>query len=116
MTERPVQEFGIPALEPDHQRAVAGVELLHLWQQVIGHHRCQRHRNDHAGENRDNVGDAERRKQTALDTRQHEQRHEYQDDDHSRIDDGGTHFQRRGGNDFRHRTRRISGPVQLQAS
>jgi hypothetical protein len=63
MAEGPVQQLRIPALEPDHQRAVAGMQLLHARQQVIRHHRRHRHRDDHAGQDRHDVGDAQRREQ-----------------------------------------------------
>ena len=59
-------------------------------QHVIGHHRRQRDRDREAGEDRNDVGFAQRREQPALDSRQREQRHEHQHDDRRRIDDAGS--------------------------
>ena len=114
MVEGPVQQFCIPAFEPDDQRTVASMQLLHARQQVVGHHRRHRHRNDHAGENGNDVGHAQRREQAPFDAGQHEQRHEHQHDDHRGIDDGRAHFQRRRGDHFRHRAWRRGQTVQLQ--
>ena len=84
----------VTALEYAHQSAVAMLEPLEVWQHVIGHHRRQRDRDHEAGEDRNDVGFAERREQPPLDSRQGKQRHEHQDDDRRRIDDAGSHLLR----------------------
>ena len=116
VAEGPVQQLRVPALEPGHQRAVAGMQLLHPRQQVVGQHRRDGDRDDHAGEDGDDVGHAERREQAALDAGQDEQRHEHQHDDEGGVDDGGAHFQRRPGDDFRDRPRLGQIAIELEAA
>ena len=61
---------------------------LRLRQQVVRQHRRDRQRHEQRGQDRDDVGDAQRREQPALDPGQGEQRQEHQDDDHRAEDDG----------------------------
>ena len=58
-------------------------------QQIIGQDRRDGDRREQRGEDRDDVGDAERREQPPLDAGQRKQRHEHQHDDHRRVDDAG---------------------------
>ena len=89
MAKGAFEQRRVAALEQAHQGAVAMIEAFQMRQHVVGHHRRQRDRDREAGEDRDDVGLAQRREQPALDSRQREQRHEHQHDDRRRIDDAG---------------------------
>ena len=115
MTKRPIQQLRIVALEPHDERAVAGMKLFHVRQQIVGHHRRQGHRDNHAGEDGNDVSDTERRKQPAFDTRQHKQRHEHEHDNHRRVNDGRAYFQRGRRDHLGHRARHRRSAIQFQA-
>ena len=87
MGERAQQSPPVHVFQPAHEPALAVVQTLQAGQHVIGHHRRERDGDDEAGQNRDDIGLPQRRKQTPLNARQRKQRHEHQHDNHGRVDD-----------------------------
>ena len=87
LSEGPVEQPAIAGLEDADKPGVTVAQALHLRQQVVAEHRRDGDRGHEARKDRDDVGDAQRRKQTALDAGQRKQRHEHQDDDGGRVDD-----------------------------
>ena len=116
MRERPAQHRAIGALQIANQPAFVLVEPLQARQQVVGHHRRQRDGDDEACENRDDVGLAERREETAFDAGQREQRHEDEHDDHRRVDDAGADFLAGADDDIERRARIARLAVLAQAA
>ena len=112
--KRPAQEPGVAGLEMAHDEAVALSLRARCREQVVGQHRCQRDGHDERGEDRDDVGDAERHEQAALDAGQREQRHEHQDDDHRRVEDARADLLARPRDHLEHGQRRRPLPVLLQ--
>ena len=70
------------------------VQSAHARQEIGAQDRRHRDRGHEARQNRDDVGDAERREQAALDPGEREQRHEHENDDGRGIDDAGAHLLR----------------------
>ena len=107
--ESALEQRAVGALERAHQPAFALVEPLQARQHVVGHHRRQRDGDHEAGQDRDDVGLAERRKQAPLDAGERKQRHEHQHDDERGVDDARAHLV--GGGRPRHRRRSAGCPA-----
>ena len=114
MSESPSQEGGVAALEQPDQPGVAMVPAAVLAKQVGGQDRRQGDRDDEARQDRDDVGDAERGEEAALDARQREEWHEDEADDQGRIDDARAHLLARRRDHLKHRLRLRPLPVLAQ--
>jgi hypothetical protein len=91
------------------------VKLL-IAQEVIRKHGCDRDRREQRGQDRDDVGDAERREEAPLNPRKCKQWDEDQDDDRGRINNTGADFLARGRNHLKRRLRVWQFPVFLKPS
>ena len=92
MLEGKVQEPSVAGLEVANQPALMLVQPLQRRQHVVRHDWRQRDRHHEASEDRDDVGFAERREETAFDAGEGKERDENKDNDKRRVDDAGTHF------------------------
>ena len=92
LAERPAQHALVPALQQAHERALAVREPLHARQQQQAQHGRDGDGGHERGQDGDDVGDAQRGEQLALDAGQGEQRQEHQDDDGGGVDDAGAHL------------------------
>ena len=116
MIERPVQQAGIPALEPGRQRAVARMQLLHARQQVVAQHGGDGDGHHHAGQDGHHIGNAQGGEQAAFDAGQGKQGHKHQHHDQGGIDHARAHLAGGGGNHRQGRERLRFQAVFLQAA
>ena len=115
LPEGPVEQTPVAGLEHAHEPGVAMAQAPHLRQQVVAKDRRQGDRGDEAGQDRDDVGHAQRREQPPLDAGEREQGDEHQDDDGGGVDDARAHLLGRLGDDGKRRRRLRLGPVLAQA-
>ena len=115
LPEGPVEQTPVAGLEHAHEPGVAMAQAPHLRQQVVAKDWGQGDRGDEAGEDRDDVGHAQRREQPPLDAGEREQGDEHQDNDGGGVDDARAHLLGRLGDDGKRRRRLRLGPVLAQA-
>ncbi len=110
-----MQAAQVPTLECPQPGALLW-QLRGLGKRVAAEYRRQGYRYDQAGENRCDVGDAERREQAPLHPFQREQRQEGKNDQQCRVKNAGAHFHRSVGHHLERRARRRQGGVVAQAA
>ncbi len=103
--ECPAKQPPVRLLQAPHHRTFAVARMSPPGKQIVGQDRRHRDRGQQRGEYRHDVGNAERREQPTLDSGKREQRHEYEDDDHRRIDDAGANLLARLSDHFENRPR-----------
>ena len=102
--DRPGQQRDVGPLEMSKQESVM-VPAAAAREQIVAQDGRQGNRHQETAENRDDVGDAQRREQAAFKARHGKQRHEDKNDDDRRIEHTGADFLARLGDHLQDRAR-----------
>ncbi|MNS82836.1 hypothetical protein D3C72_1165930 [compost metagenome] len=114
--QRGTQNRAVARLQlANHPAFVLRVLDTLLAEQVIARHRCDGERDDERGEDRHEVGEAQRLQQPALDAREEEERQEDQHDDERREEDRPAHLAAGVVDDFQDRQPLVFGPGPVLA-